>query len=156
MSSSSKYYTPRITQMNSKFENLIYNKFWTKEVQEEWKQMIPRKKKIPKNEYKKGFPCLLYILGVYKNNNIEIGNKFSNGYVINNCPKEFLKEKIINSHKNFLSLNNLENIWLKFQHLRTFLFWAAKRTEIKNYCHLNEPLSEQETDSQMNDSKLNF
>jgi len=48
MNSGSKkniYYTPRITQMNSKFENLIYKKFWTKDIQEEWKKMIPKRKK---------------------------------------------------------------------------------------------------------------
>jgi len=30
-------------QMNTKFENLIYNKFWTQEVEKEWMYMLPNR-----------------------------------------------------------------------------------------------------------------
>jgi len=31
----------KVCQMNTNFENLIYNKYWTNEVIKEWKEMLP-------------------------------------------------------------------------------------------------------------------
>jgi len=138
-----KNYDIKTTQMNENFENLIYKKFWTEDVIKEWKEMIPNRQ-VMKNEYKKGFAAILYVLGVYKNNNMLIGNKFSNGYSIKHCPKEFLNSAIRTSHMNLLAFHKLEENWNKYKHLRVFIFWAAKKKEITNYCYLTKPLPEPE------------
>ncbi|ORX76908.1 hypothetical protein BCR32DRAFT_270977 [Anaeromyces robustus] len=132
----------KVCQMNTKFENLIYDKFWTKEVEEEWKEMLQNK--MNSNTYLRGFSGILYILGVYRNNYMKIGTKFPNGYVINHCPEIFLNSPIKTSHKHLLAFNNLEYNWNNFKRLRIFIFWAAKRKDITEYCHLTEPLDEPE------------
>ena len=106
--------------------------------------LFKKKRQVMKNEYKKGFAAILYVLGVYKNNNMLIGNKFSNGYSIKHCPKEFLNSAIRTSHMNLLAFHKLEENWNKYKHLRVFIFWAAKKKEITNYCYLTKPLPEPE------------
>jgi len=80
--------------------------------------------------------------------------KFPNGYTIQHCPKEFLDSPIKSSYKHLLTFSRLKSNWEQYKKLRIFIFWAAKKKEITEYCHLYDPLPEPETDADL--AQTNF